>query len=703
MIMPNRIFHIVVCSTVPLAAFLTFMVQPVVGKHLLPWHGGSASTWVTSMVFFQTALFGGYLLAYLLQRWSLRRQAVVLGILALTAPFLTRLPPIHWESLDGVFSVMLSLVVSLLPALLLTTSFGIVMHAWIRRAGGEVPYYLYSVSNLGSLASLCAYPFLIEPHVGLQLQGWVFHGLLVVLCLGTLALATHLFLRPVSDPIDVESPDPLVSPEEETITTGRKLYWFFLSAAACVAMVGTMRALAGEIGSNPVSWILPLGIYLLSFSITFSGSWRPWMSHLSVAGLTLSLLFYAHTKGFLIQTLDFQIMGVLVLALFFATHLAHGLLYSHRPKEHFAVFYLVIAFGGSVGGFFASISAPMIFAQYYELPAAMLLILALGAIRLIPSGRQYWLPRTIVCLLILFPISAILYLQQSSHLDETQRTRFVRNIYGQFAIRTDMIARTILSENTIHGLQFRDEERENLATTYYHHGTAVGRLLVHLQEEQESLRIGVVGLGVGTLAAYGRPTDHVVFWDIDPNTEILARDIFTFIPNSAATVEIRFADGRLGVRESEQEFDLVVIDAFSGDSIPLHLVTREAVEEILARVPDGLVAFHASNRHMSLFPVLAAHASALGLDGMWVQAVPDRQTQRREGASPSIYFLFSRPGSSSNNTRLRELFAEEYPGYTYRLLEHDSLPESELIHWTDDRHAILDILLRPSDPFRRSR
>lgn len=679
-----------------LAAFLTFMAQPLMGKYLVPWHGGSASTWVTAMVFFQAALLAGYVLAYLLQRISVSRQALVMAGLALLVPFVTQIPPLQLGPAMSAWGVLISLTVSLFPAILLTTCLGILLHGWFRAIGSEVPYYLYSISNFGSLLALCAYPLLIEPKIGLGHQSLVFQGLLFMLCALTLGLAYRMWqqVRGDGSGVTVSSGISTESKDRETISTARKLYWLVLSAAACVAMIGTMRALSAEIGSNPLSWILPLAIYLLSFSITFSGIWRPFLNPVFTAGLALVLFPWLYHRGLQSEELSFQMMGLAAAVLFCATHLAHGLVYLSRPKVRFDLFYVVIAAGGVLGGFFASISAPSFFAQPYEFPAALLLILGIGAWQLFwatPFEGIGWIPRLCAAVGILIPGVVVLTDQVSSQKDGQSIETHFRNIYGHFRIEVNPNYLIALSETTIHGAQWRDPTMRRLATTYYHPGTGIGRMMLYLQTSNPRLKVGVLGLGVGTLAAYGRTGDELVFWDIDPSSFDIAGSVFSFVTDSPARVEFRHQDGRLGLEKSNEIFDLIVVDAFSGDSVPPHLLTREAIEGYLKAVPDGILAIHASNRYINLFPVLATHAKDLNLDGRWVIASPGQKTADQQAALVSNYFFFF-PKSAKVGAAQFEAFLEEpFMDFTYKTVSAESLNSSSEIRWTDDRHAILDV------------
>ncbi len=682
---------------VPLASFLTFMVQPLVGKHLLPWHGGSASTWVTSMVFFQAALLLGYGTAYFLQRYSIARQAWLLGGLAVLVPLLTRIPPLALGSMHGPAAVFLSLLLSLLPAIVLTTGLGILMHGWFRAIGGKVPYHLYSISNLGSLLALCSYPFWIEPNIGLSAQGRLFYFLLILLCLSAFGLSVWMlrWFRQNAG-FSLQSVDR--NPQEaasEIIPRGRVIYWFLLAASACIVMLGSTRLIAAEIGSNPVSWILPLGIYLLSFSITFTGIWREWMNTVLTVFLGGCVLFFIYHKGLTLNAIDLKVVGSLLGLLLCVTHLGHGLIYLSRPKERFAFFYVVIASGGVFGGVLSSFISPAIFPHPYEFFASILIVLGVAVFRMASgSGSAVWFPRLAVVVLVLMPSLLLLYGQQRSFVSEHERTRFMRNIYGQFAVRTDLAQISVLSETTLHGSQFHDEARRGLPTSYYHRGSPVGRILTRLQDEQDNMKIGIVGLGVGTLAAYGREGDRLVFWDINPLTQLLAEKLFDYIPNSPATVEIRMADGRIGVREADESFDLLVMDAFSGDSIPLHLMTREAIGEFLDKVPSGVLALHVSNRYIDLFPVLAAHAQYYGLEGLWIFGDPNEERKKAEAATPSAYFFFFQPDATLGRESIMSMLGEGFRGFEYRVRFADSVQEPDLVHWTDDRHAILDVLWR---------
>lgn len=682
---------------VPLAAFLTFMAQPLMGKYLLPWHGGSASTWVTTMVFFQTSLLCGYLLAFFLQGLPLSRQALLVAILAMLAPLVTQVPPLRFGETISAWSVFLSLSFSLFPAILLTTCLGIVLHGWFRQFGGSVPYYLYSISNFGSLFALVSYPLLIEPNIGLSWQSSGFRILLFTLCTLVLCLSSVIWwhTRRQCDQLGSVIPVPGESSASESITLSRKLYWLALSAAPCVVMIGSMRILSAEIGSNPLSWIVPLALYLLSFSITFSGLWRPFLNSLFSVLFIFSLFSWLYFKGFKLIGISYELIGLLVLLLFLATNLAHGMLYLSRPKVRFNIFYVFIAIGGVLGGFFASIIAPTIFSMAYEFPASLFLILGIGTWKLLERSRHIQSKRIfhlVVVAALIFPGLLILWGQILAQRSVFSQLYHLRSIYGQFTIETRFNAINSYSETTMHGKQLLDNAKKQVPTAYYHRGTALGRILTFLQHRSTSLDIGVVGLGVGTLAAYGRENDKIIFWDIDPTSIFIASKIFGFVSDSAAQIDLRLEDGRLGLKKSSETFDLIVIDAFTGDSIPAHLMTREAILTFLNRVPNGVLAIHVTNRYLNLFPVLASHAKDLKMDAVWVRAVPDQSVISSEGAAPSNYFFYLPNSGPLNAKELQQMFADSYEHFTYILKSAEDLEQSESIEWTDDRHAILDAM-----------
>jgi spermidine synthase len=677
----QRLFKPLVWLAVPVAAFLTFLLQPIVGKILMPRYGGSASTWITVTIFFQAALLGGYALAFWLLRMNRPRALKILLVLAVAGPLLCRLPPPNLAGWPEWPAIFVGLTIALLPAILLTTSLGIVLQGWLRDRDGLVPYHLYGISNLGSLAALFAYPF-AEPDIGLAAQIHGVHVLLWILGGVTLALVGLEWRRPQdSRSMAAEEPQP------EHLSAGTILSWLLLAFTTCVLMLGSVRILSAEIGSNPFSWIIPLGLYLLSFTITFSGWWNVAATRFAVVALGFALFGYMHEKGLADSQLTFARGTWLAAVIATGSIVGHAIVYQLRPQRRFPFFYLVVACAGLLGGLFSSVGAPNLFSHNYEFAGAALVLLLLGGLHTL--GQTQLSARLALAALLAVPtlwygISQVWPVPGLEHF---------RNHYGRTILSRNSVSISSSSETTLHGSQLFDEKLRNTPTSYYTKGSGVGIVLTELQQKQSvlpRLQIGVIGLGTGTIAAYARPGDTVVFWEINPLAEKIARESFHFLDDCAGKVEVRLVDGRVGVRNAPEKYDVLVVDAFSGDSIPIHLVTREAIQEYQARLGDGILVVHISNRYADLFPVLSAHAMRTGWNAVQVDASPNALTQASELAAKTKYVLmFPRERSEEVDRWIAE--AMKRSDYDYEV----NYPSPQrLVDWTDDRHAILDVLRR---------
>ncbi len=673
------LFRALIFLVVPTAAFLTFLLQPIVGKQLMPRYGGTAGTWMTISFFFQTALLAGYAFAAWILRQDRRRATRVLIVLALLAPLTAKLPPWQFQGWSEWVGVLAALATSLLPTVLLTTSIGIVLQGWIRDRDGAVPYGLYGISNLGSLLALLAYPFVIEPRVGLATQSRAAQGLLWILGLSVTALA--VFEKRV-DPSRERNRDE----RSEPIAPKTIMLWCGIAFSTCTLMLGGVRILSAEIGSNPLSWLIPLGTYLLSFTLTFSGRWGRSLTLIALVALGVGLTGFMETKGITNSVLGYWPRLWLVSMLLGGTLAGHGWLYQLRPARRFTFFYLVLAGAGMLAGLFASVIAPVIFDRNLEFVGAGVLLAGGAGAALI--ARAGWKERVAFMILAIGPAAWFGAEKIFAERRLSTKITYLRNHYGTLVLMDNAFFLSASNETTLHGIQLHDPEKKDLPTSYYTHGSGVGMVIAALQQDYPSIRIGVVGLGTGTLASYLRKPDEIVFWDINPLALRVARENFSFLADSPGKVTVRLVDGRIGLRSAPERFDLLVIDAFSGDYIPLHLLTREAMEEYLARVGDGMLLYHVSNRYAHLVPVIAGSAYRLGRGLRVVAASPGETVKVSEEASRTEYVLVY-PKSRDKEVDRWVLDQLKNQDYHYEI----SFPaEREVIDWTDDRQAIVDVL-----------
>jgi SAM-dependent methyltransferase len=617
---------LIYATTIFLSAFLLFQVQPMIAKMILPWFGGSTAVWVTCMLFFQVGLLAGYVYAhasirYLRPRVQSRVHALLLVASLLALPLG---PAAQWKPTgaeDPAWHIVCLLAVSVgLPYLLLSATTPLIQAWYAGRFRSALPYRLFALSNLASLLGLLAYPFLIEPRLSLAEQslGWS-------IAYGVFAGMAGLVAMLSSGPSDSAAQAPVAS--EDTARPGDAapgiadtLAWLFLSCGGVVLLLAVTNHLTQNITSIPFLWILPLSLYLLSFMLCFNTDGvyiRP--IYLGPVALVLLLLMYS-TLRYDSTTQLALVIGVFSFGLFACCMFCHGELAQRKPSpRHLTRFYLMIALGGALGGVLVGVAAPMLLRGYVEMPLALS---ACAVMLLLAQRREVWQSRLSAALLcaVMFGGTGV-YLWQYT----TAVVAMERNFYGCLRVKvtsagTEFESRALVHGTVVHGVQFTDAERRREPTAYY--GPASGAALVLQALHHRPIRVGLVGLGVGTLAAYSRPGDVYRFYEINPLVEKLARQEFTFLADAGAAVDVIPGDARLALeREPDQQYDVLIIDAFSGDAIPVHLLTREAMELYWRHLtPPGILALHLTNNHLDLISAAERLALALGKHAVWVES-----------------------------------------------------------------------------------
>jgi hypothetical protein len=692
-----------------LGAFLLFLLQPLVGKHLLPWFGGSPSVWTTCMLFYQVLLLAGYAYAHLLagrlrpRAQSIAHGLVVLGALGLlgwqfsawSAPLL---PGSDWapgageSPVAGILGLLLTSVG--LPFLVLSATSPLVQ-AWFHRARPDSsPYRLYALSNLGSLLALIGYPFLIEPLLGLSDQATVWGVGFGLYGLCMLGLAIRLpGAGPVGGPASMVTSAAGAGPRPRV---GRVAWWLALSACGSCLLLAVTNQISQEVAVVPFLWVLPLTLYLLTFILVFgSDSWyrRPWFATALVLSslAAIFVIFLEHRSSAVLQLIIFS------LVLFFGCMVCHGELARLRPPaRELTGFYLAISIGGALGGVFVGLLAPVWFEGHWELHAAIFgsvvllwLLMALEPASWLNSGRVAWRRAGALCVLIVLGLGLVAHTQMFQSRSLTQS----RSFFGVLRVmqrldRDPLFARYELRHGLIiHGFQLRNPALQMLPTAYYTTSSGVGLALLNHPERVAGrpLRIGVVGLGVGTIAAYGLPNDCLRFYEINPEVIALARGqggYFDFLARSPADIEVVLGDARLALQREldsgrQQQFDLLVVDAFSSDAIPVHLLTAEAFGLYLEHLDaGGILALHLTNRQLDLVPVV------LRLASQWMLPV---------------VVLHDRRSSPLGQTSLWALITENeeflgLPGVSENTVWTGSEPVPEVGLWTDDFASLLDAL-----------
>ncbi|MGA2134895.1 MAG: fused MFS/spermidine synthase [Bryobacteraceae bacterium] len=614
--------------TILVSAFLLFQVQPVIARIILPWFGGSSAVWTTCLLFFQSVLLLGYVYAHWLYaklkpRWQVTVHGVLLAVSLAVLPIA---PSPFWKPAGGddpTLGILLLLAANVgLPYFLLSTT-GPLLQAWYaRQYTGAIPYRLYALSNLGSMLALISYPVLFEPWLGTHWQARVWSGAYVVfvaLCAWTAWRAAGAAPRPSNDPAGSASLAPTPA-----VTT---FFWIALPACASILLLAVTNHLSQNVAAMPFLWILPLSIYLLSFILCFDSAW--WYKRSVFLGL------FAVAVGTMAYALspEFQNNPIKVMIPFFAAGLfvccmvCHGELARLKPHpSRLTSYYVAIALGGALGGVFVALIAPRVFKGYYELPVGLWLsaVVVLAVLRRDKESvlAGSWLRP--------FPLgAAVLVLALTGFLGYVVHERgsgariMVRNFYGGLKTLDAMSdddestepVRRLMHGTITHGEQFLSAKMRNFPTTYYGANSGVGRAIRQFQNDGP-VRVGVIGLGAGTLAAYGRSGDYFRFYEINPLVLRLANTEFTFLKNCPAAHEIALGDARLSLeREKPQNFDVIAVDAFSGDAIPVHLLTREAFQLYFHHLKaHGVLAVHVSNKYLDLAPVVKLAAVSIGKD-----------------------------------------------------------------------------------------
>jgi hypothetical protein len=597
---------------------LVFQIQPLIAKLILPWFGGTASVWTASMLFFQTALLGGYLYAHLLTRKvSTAHQARLhLLLLAISLFLLPAIPAAHWKPRGDEVPVvrillLLGSTIGVQYVLLASTS-PLLQVMWTRQSGGEIPYRWYALSNAGALLGLLSYPVLVEPLIGLHLQATIWSVayavyaaciVLILLMGGGESVIWHR--ETIAEPV------PLVT----------QAVWVLLPAAASVLLLVATEYMSENIMPVPFIWVLPLGAYLLSFVFCFG---RPrWYRRGYFIPLTVAALVGASTLvqfSWLRFRVTVSTVIVTIVVFVFSTY-CHGEVVSRRPASgELTRFYLFIALGGAIGGVLVSVILPLTL----PLPIDFALAVLICAFNLLIVGWRRGLKSRMLSMLALL-VAGYVALKDAGALTVGSLI-LDRNFYGTLRvtekferINPTVRLRLLTHGVTYHGSQLLDESLRRRPTTYYGYGTGV-----HLALEQTrhpSQRVGIIGLGVGTLAAYGHRGDVYRFYEINPQVIQLSTTAFSYLNDSPARIEVSVGDARLVLdREKPQNYDLLVVDAFSSDAIPAHLLTREAMTIYLRHVrPDGIIAFHVSNKTLRLTPVVAALAADFKLAAVAVE------------------------------------------------------------------------------------
>ena len=739
-----------------LSAFLLFQVQLLVGKRILPWFGGSAAVWTTSLLVYQLLLLGGYLYSHnVVSRLISQRQALIHVALLAAALFLVIALSILWPSAvtpgtsfkptengnPALQVVGLILISAGLPFFVLSTT-GPLLQGWFAAlGGGGRTYRLYAVSNTGSLLGLLTFPFILEPNIRLTTLGKAWSFLFACFAVGCAICAWWFRSAPASK---VES---RAAQSEENSNSLTWLLWFSLAACASALLLAATNLLCQEVTSIPLFWVLPLSIYLVTFILCFESSrwYRRSVFHpLFVVGAmaTCVPLIYGGTyRGE---------AALIAVTLFSAWMVCHGELALLKPNvKDLTAFYLAVSAGGAAGGIFVAVFAPLVFNSFIEFQLCLALVVVLGLICLIRDPESWIFHRSIsgpiaisigmlvagyaaqfwnadlyryltqrqffifVLLVGLVAVSGSL-ITAKAPAKNSRGFRFVhlavalvvisvfallyastrpvakllvsrRNFYGVIQVHESKNARLLLHGRTLHGAQL-NPPYENLPVTYYGPESGIGIVLANHPKRTSNLgplRVGAVGLGAGSVAAYGQPGDSIRFYELDPAVVDLSlneKPVFTFLRSSRAKVSVAVGDGRLLLegelaRGQRQQFDVLILDAFSGDAIPVHLLTEEAFQTYWQQVDadSGLIAVHISSQHVNLLPVL------LGIAKRYQTPFVIRNHIAKDPFMSSSWVLLARRPDTLS-----------IPGLGQAILPDNVTDETRL--WTDDKSDVFRLL-----------
>jgi len=676
----------VIPLTIFLSAFLLFQVQPMIGRYVLPWFGGGPAVWTDCMLFFQTMLLAGYGYAHWLGSRRSRVQCWVhLALLAASLAFLPIAPRAAiWKTTatgDPSGRILLLLAATIGGPYLLLSATTPLLQRWFHLARPqETPWRLYALSNVGSFLALFSYPLVLEPYFRLSTQTWMWSGMYVVfvgLCGWT---AWQMRSAPAAE--------PRAEPADAGPSVLDFAMWLALSACGSVLLLGTTSQITQEIAVFPFLWIAPLSIYLLTFILTFeSDRWYRRGVFAVLAGVLAPVTCAVISLS--VATSVGKQLAVYLGALFVTCMVCQGELARSRPSpRHLTAFYLTIAAGGALGGVFAALVAPRVFSEFSEYPIGLACACILGFLCWMRSGAlAQWTGRNFAVRVPLMALmSGGIISAYAAAINQQPGIEARRNFYGILRVveRSDKngLLRELSHGRVQHGFQYLDPDKRSWTTSYYgpHSGVALG-----IDALPHPRRVAVVGLGAGTLAGWGRESDTYRFYEINPNVEPIARKWFTFLGDSKAHTEVVLGDARIQLERElaagrAHDFDLIAVDAFSGDAIPMHLLTAECAEIYRQRLaPGGIIALHISNRSLDLEPVTRGLARYLGWQARMVVVARDLLDEDT-GESSSRWVMLTERRETFANSKIRDTIL----GW--------SNSKEPVITWTDDFASLWPML-----------
>lgn len=710
------LFSIWCAIAILLSAFLVFQIQPVFSKMILPWFGGGPAVWTACLMFFQLTLLAGYAYAFSINRLlPIKGQAIAhLALVFASFLFLPIIPVDSAKPADGAFPILRILWVLVssigLPYFLLSSTAPLFQAWYAAKLPGRIPYRLYALSNLGSLVALLSFPFIIEPMMNSTLQAYAWSAGFITFGVFT-GLLTIVIFRTNNDAL-IAVPEALLSANGDNngskVTLKNWLVWISLAAIGSFTLLSISNHLSQELTVSPLMWVLPLSLYLITFIINFD---RPqWYNRQawSIASL-IGIFAFASLKnaklndrfdalfdnlGIKLSVGDYEYDVIVqssfsLASLFLICMIAHGELVRIKPTANrLTSFYMAMSTGGAIGGLAVAVLCPYLFTTFFETPLSLIIGLGLALWIICQAGFHKTLPTSIG--LSIAAIAMGLYLSTTilesdwNGVNDNTSIKY-RNFYGTLRVdiensdNSELRGLRLYHGNTFHGFQFTDPEKRKYPTTYYAPNSGLGAAFKHLQKNNKSLRIGIVGLGTGTTAIYGRKNDYFHFYEINPDVIKIAENTFSYLDICEAKVETTLADARIAMeREQNQKYNLIVLDAFSGDGIPAHLLTVEAFDVYKKHLtPQGIVAVHISNRYLNLFPVVAGNAGHHKLEMVYIEHLPNDSGS--EEAS-SDWILLTNNHEFIEDKEVQELSQDPRQWY------------SSPIKWTDQYSNLIEVM-----------
>jgi SAM-dependent methyltransferase len=729
---------LIIAATLFLSAFLLFVCQPMVGKMFLPYLGGTAAVWTTCVLFFQFMLLVGYVYAHFLARISdMRTQLVIHGTLLLLPvgflPIRFGAAPTESFSQHPSLQLLAGLMTSTaIPFFVVATTAPLVQN-WLSRTthrASSDPYFLYSVSNAGSLLALAAYPLVIEPQIGAasQSQLW-FAGYIALIVMFALTVAALREAQAREREASRDERHWATSMEQAAKPAARidaktRLFWIAASFIPSGLMLAVTNHIAANVASVPFLWLLPLALYLLTFIFAFGRRLHASSTRVSrlIPIVLLGVFPLVAAQVVAPPGLNWIVIGLHLLLLFVGALLCHTRLAESRPgPQQLTEFYFWVALGGVLGGVFTATLAPIVFSTVLEYP---LLVATLPFFRggkfkisdlLIAAGFAVGLVTTWIIFLVthldsnteavalahtvvlfagykvsrqperfawLFLVFIAAYTMiLPGYIEGANRVYATRNFFGVKKVLDDpaLHLRKLLHGDTTHGIESTDPARVEQPLSYYYRGGSVSDVIEMMRGRRRTQRFAVLGLGAGTMASYADAAHHMTFYEIDPSVEPIARRYFTFLSRCGSNCDVVIGDGRLQLaREADDSFDLILLDAFSSDSVPTHLLSREALEMYLAKLkPDGVLLFHVSNRYLNVAKLVSALVTDAGLTAF--SRFDDAGDLRKVGKSSANHVAAAREAKD-----LKPLAA--LPGW-------EPVPHpADFRPWTDDYSSLLGLI-----------